>query len=221
MDLELRSSERQVYAGDAHGRARLISQKLRSGQIARGRVQAAANAGDAGAKLICPDELRRQCRSCAQKDGGATGCFYCNGQGYWVAIAGLISTINSFRKDDPDLRLCARFACLCLEQVTPEDSPQRGQVLAMKREVEPWINSGSVTMWMTAASRRTSFLVTQPPTVDEQRQQAMWDIARGVCQSHAPSFSQAVSHCYHVAGSTKDSRDWQIRTFCDLMVGII
>lgn len=219
-DQQLRESERQVYAGDAHGRARLIAQKLRAGQIPRSRVQAAANAGDAGANLICPDELRRPCKSCAGKDGGSTGCFYCNDQGYWGVAPGLIPTINSFRKEDPGFRLCARFACLCLERVTPEDSPQRGHVLALKREVEPWIEAGNVTMWMVAAARRTSFVAVNPPTVEDQRQQAIWDIARGVCQSLATSFSQAVSHCYHAAGSRKDARDWQIRTFCDLMVGL-
>ncbi len=229
-DLQLRESERQAFAGDAEGRARLIVQKLRSGKITERRARAAANAGDAGAKLIFPDIYYNPCKSCdGEPRGGpfnSVGCYSCSDTGTAQVPRGLIPTMRGFPLKVEELRLTVRCACLCLAHVTPKGSPQESVASATIREAMRWVETGDITSWLHDAHRRDNAahrnwnITGLGPAQIDHRLEAAGHIAHGICGSHAMNIGHAVSACYRAMGSKASERKWQLETFCDIMVGL-
>lgn len=201
-DERQRQLERQASQGDANAQAHLIAARLRSGMLARERVELAAHLNDPVATQMSAEPLPGFKCSC----GGLRACMRCGGTGTRPLPTDLVPFVRSAQVPADVLR---EWVCDCAEHVitfAPEvDREPLRNVINRARALAPELRSFANAVAEAPANERVNRVVQLLVSAAEfQRSLAppeRWRMA----------FAGVVTMAYRAAGNTQAERGWQIQ----------
>ena len=214
MDERLRILQRRAI-NDPFAAARLIANRLRTGDIPRKNLRFAAHLGSSIAKEIVEDGLYKiQCYCLRSRS--PTYCYRCGGSGEKIVGHGLFESISAVCPNEIPLELIGCWACDCVSRVVEADKQYRHLNNRIVTPVRKWLNTKVIDAELLSLQRslgrqRRNFNYDSNSRTAPYQELACEALVRATQNGGVSTqFGAAVSHAYHAKNHSRSERDWQI-----------